>query len=96
MLEKTHGGRQAGRILAGVLGAINDHGPAVVTVALEEALAAGAFAAEGSGNLLTLTRHLPTRPVLTDTVVPLALRSVQIETGCAADYDLLLAAGGAS
>ena len=96
LLEKTHGGRQAGRILAGVLGAINDHGPAVVTVALEEALAAGAFAAEGSGNLLTLTRHLPTRPVLTDTVVPLALRSVQIETGCAADYDLLLAAGGAS
>jgi len=59
-------------------------------------LAAGAFAAEGSGNLLTLTRHLPARPVLTDTVVPLALRSVQIEAGCAADYDLLLAVGGAS
>jgi len=96
LLEKTHGGRQAGRILAGVLGAVNDHGQARVAAALEEALAAGAFAAEGSGNLLTLTHHLPRRPVLADTVVPLALRAVQIEAGCAADYDLLLlAAGGA-
>lgn len=96
LLEQTHGGRQAGRILAGVLGAINDHGQTVVAAALEEALATGAFAAEGSGNLLTLTRHLPVRPVLTDTVVPLALRAVQIEAGCAADYDLLLAVGGVS
>ncbi len=95
LLEQTHGGRQAGRILAGVLGAIKDHGRQPVTLALEEALAAGAFAGDGAGNLLTLTRHLPTRPVLTDTVVPLALRSVQVEAGCAADYDLLLAAGGA-
>lgn len=96
LLEKTHGGRQAGRILAGVLGAINDHGHESVAVALEEALAAGAFAAQGSGNLLTLTRNLPTRPVLAETVVPIALRRIRIEAGCAADYDLLLAAGGAS
>ncbi len=96
LLEQTHGGRQAGRILAGVLGAINDHGQEAVTVALDEALAAGAFAADGSGNLLVLTRHMPTRPVLPDTVVPMALRSVQIEAGCAADYDLLLMAGGVS
>jgi transposase len=96
LLEQTHGGRQAGRILAGVLGAINDHGQAAVSVALDEALAAGAFAAGGAGNLLALTRHLPARPVLADTVVPLALRTVQIETGCAADYDLLLAVGGVS
>jgi len=95
LLEQTHGGRQAGRILAGVLGAINDHGENTVTVALVEALAAGAFAADGSGNLLTLTRHMPPRPVLADTVVPMALRSVQIEAGCAADYDELLMAGGA-
>lgn len=96
LLEQTHGGRQAGRILAGVLGAINDHGQAEVAVALEEALAAGAFATEGSGNLLALTRHLPVKPVLSDEVVPLALRAVEIEAGCAADYDLLLAAGGVS
>ena len=97
LLEKTHGGRQAGRILADVLGAITDHGENAVTTALSEALAAGAFAAEGSGNLLSLMRQLPTRPVLTDALVPLALRSVEIEAGCAADYDnLLLAAGGAA
>jgi len=96
LLEKTHGGRQAGRILAGVLGAINDHGQKPVAAALEEALAAGMFAEQGSGNLLTLTRNLPAQPVLADTVVPMALRRVRIEAGCAADYDLLLAAGGAS
>jgi hypothetical protein len=67
-----------------------------VDAALVEALAAGAFGAEGEGNLLTLTRHLPARPVLTDTVIPLVLRTIQIESGCAADYDLLLAAGGVS
>jgi transposase len=94
LLERTHGGRQAGRILAGILGAINDHGQGVVDTALKEAMAAGAFGAEGEGNLLTLTRHLPARPVLTDTVIPLVLRTIQIESGCAADYDLLLAAGG--
>ena len=96
LLERTHGGRQAGRILAGILGAINDHGQGVVDAALEEALATGTFGAEGDGNLLTLTRHLPARPVLTDTMIPLALRAVQIDSGCAADYDLLLAVGGAS
>ncbi len=94
LLEQTHGGRQAGRILAGVLGAIDDHGQKAVTVALDEALAAGAFAAQGTCNLLALTRQLPMRPVLADTAVPMALRAVQIETGCAADYDVLLVAGG--
>jgi transposase len=96
LLEETHGGRQACRILAGVLGAINDHGHEAVTLALDEALAAGAFAAEGAGHLLALTRHLPTRPVLTANAVPMPLRCVEIESGSAADYDLLLAAGGAS
>ncbi len=97
LLEQTHGGRQAGRILADVLGAIADHGESAITTALNEALAAGAFTAAGSGNLLALMRQLPARPVLTDALVPQALRAVQIEAGCAADYDdLLRAAGGAS
>jgi len=96
LLEQAHGGRHAGRILAGVLGAIHDHGEATVTVALKEALAAGTFAADGAENLLALTRQLPPRPVLADTGVPQALRAVQVEAGCAADYDLLLVAGGAS
>jgi len=94
LLEQTHGGRQAGRILADVLGAIHDHGQPAVTVALEETLSAGSFTLEGGGNLLALTRHLPLRPVLTDAVVPPALRSIHVEAGCAADYDRLLVAGG--
>ena len=95
LLEKTHGGRQAGRILAGILGALNDHGEDAVTKAIQEALASGTFDADGVGNLLTLTRQLPPRPVLEDAAVPPALRAVEVEAGCAADYDLLLAAGGA-
>jgi len=90
LLEKTHGAKSAARVLAGVLGAIDDHGEATVTTALCEAMAAGAFDADG-GNLLALTRHLPTPPVLTDTMVPASLLAVQVESGCAADYDLLLA-----
>ena len=95
LLEKTHGDRQAGRILAGILGALNDHGEDAVTTAIQEALASGTFAADGVGNLLTLTRQLPPRPILDEAVVPQALRAVAVEAGCAADYDLLLAAGGA-
>jgi len=94
LLEQTHGPRQAGRVLAGVLGAIHDHGEGAVTPALEEALAAGAFAADGAANLLRLIRHLPSQPVLADNVVPLNRRGPQIESGRAADYDVLLAGGG--
>lgn len=93
LLEQTHGGRQAGRILAGILGAIDAHGETAVTIALTEALATGAFTTEGSGNLLALTRQLPPRPVLTEAEVPSALRAVRVEAGCAADYDLLLSTG---
>ena len=96
LLEQTHGGRQAGRVLADVLGAIHDHGQPAVTAALTEALAAGAFVAEGAGHLLFLTRHLPTPSVLSDTVVPMALQSIRIEAGCASDYDSLLGKGGAA
>ena len=95
LLEQTHGGRQAGRILAGVLGAIHDHGEPAVREALQDALNAGRFSAGGAGNLLLLSRQWPARPVLTDASIPGALRSVQIEAGSAADYDLLLTSGGA-
>lgn len=91
LLEQTHGGKPAARILAGVLGAIDDHGEATVTAALCEAMAAGAFDAEGGGNLLALTRHLPARPVLTEALVPASLLAVEVESGCAADYDHFLA-----
>jgi len=92
MLEQTHGGKPAARILAGVLGAMDDHGETAVTAALCEAIAGGAFSADGCGNLLGLTRHMPARPMLSDASVPASLLAVQVEAGCAADYDLLLAA----
>jgi transposase len=99
LLEQSHGPRQAARLLAGVLGAVHDHGEVAVTAALNEALAAGSFDREGSGNLLALTRQLPALRVLTDSAVPARLRTVAVETGSAADYDQLLwaatAAGGA-
>ena len=95
LLDKTHGGRQAGRIMAGVLGAVNDHGREAVSAALGESLAAGSFDAQGACNLMHLALQLPGRPVLADAAVPTALRGVEIEAGCAADYDeLLLAAAG--
>lgn len=92
LLEKTHGGRQAGRILADVLGAMNDHGEAMVTKALKQALAGGDLA-EGAVSLLMLAPHLPTQPVLAEAAVPAALRFVRIESGRAAEYDRLLAGG---
>jgi transposase len=95
LLERTHGGRQAARILADVLGAVHDHGEAAVTAALGEALAAGVFADRGRANLLALTRHLPARPALLEAAVPPSLRAVEVESGSAADYDLLLKGGAA-
>jgi len=92
LLEQTHGAKPAARILAGVLGAMDDHGEAAVTAALTQALAGGTFGADG-GNLLALAQQCPPRPVLIDSLVPIALRTVVVEAGCAADYDLLLAGG---
>ncbi len=94
MLEQTHGGRDAGRILADVLGAMEDHGEGPVTAALVEAMADNAFA-EGGAKLLMLKHHLPARPVLAENLVPAALRAITVEAGCAADYDLLLTGGAA-
>jgi transposase len=87
LLEQTHGAKKAARILAGVLGAIDDHGEDVVTAALEQMLR------QGRCDLLMLRRHLPHSPVLIDSLVPASLRGIDIEAGCAADYDQLLIGG---
>jgi hypothetical protein len=93
LLEESHGEKQAARILAGVLGAITEHGEAPVAEALNEALTSGSFNSDGAGNLLALKRYLPAPPVLTPELVPPPLRMVEVQTGRAADYDLLLAGG---
>lgn len=95
LLEETHGAMKAARILAGVLGAINDHGEALVSQAVLDTLGkVGAGRAIGeTGVLISLADHLPRRPVLEDQQVPLVLRNHEIASGCAADYDVLLAGG---
>jgi len=87
LLESTHGSQKAARVLAGVLGAIHDHGEDIVTGALFDALACGRT------DLLAIRERLPVEPVIFDGLVPDRLRQVQVEAGCAADFDHLLIGG---
>ena len=86
-MEETHGARQGARVLAGVLGAMEDHGEEAVTKALLEAMA------EGRTDLLCLSRQMPARQELPPELVPPALRRVEIARANVGDYDLLLAGG---
>jgi len=87
LLEQTHGAKKGARILAGVLGALDDHGEDVVTVSLKQMLQ------QGRCDLLMLHEHLPHAPVLQDSLVPASLRSFEVQAGRAADYDELLMGG---
>lgn len=88
LLVKTHGELQGARHLAGILGAICDHGENVVTQSLDEALA------RGRCDLLPLQRYLSAQPILLDsTRVPEGLRGLEVESVPAAEYDRLLAGG---
>jgi transposase len=93
ILEETHGGLRAGRIMAGVLGAINDHGEAVVRPVLVEALANGTLAEDGGVDLLGMASRLPARPVMDPCKVPAALRAIEVQMASAAEYDALLEGG---
>jgi transposase len=87
LLESSHGPQKAARVLAGVLGAIHDHGEDIVTGALSTALA------RGRTDLLAIRQHLPDKPVILEGMVPTRLRHVRVEAGCACDYDHLLLGG---
>lgn len=87
LLERTHGPQKGARVLAGVLGAIHDHGEEIVTAAIQDALA------RGQVDLLAIRRHLPAQPVLLTGLVPEKLRHVEVEAGCASDYNHLLPGG---
>ena len=88
LLVQTHGERQGARHLAGILGAIREHGEERVTAALAEAQA------EGRCNLLALRRFIPAAEELAEAKVPEGLRSIHIEAAHASDYDMLLMNGG--
>ncbi len=82
LLEATHGGREAGRIMARMLAAIVKHGEPKMQRTLAAALDAG-------------KRELPLLTALPDTQlteidVPEPLRQYAIESACAADFDALL------
>lgn len=87
LLESSHGPQKAARVLAGVLGAIHDHGEDVVTCALSTALS------EGRIDLLAIRQHLPPQPAVWEGLVPTKLRQIQVEAGSASDYDHLLFGG---
>jgi hypothetical protein len=76
-LEAAHGGREAARLFAKILGELETRGAASVVPALQRALTTGAP--------LTLAWIVVAAPPRVD--VPTPLRDLDIATGCAADYD---------
>jgi hypothetical protein len=73
--------------MAGVIGAIHDHGQDLVTEALLSAMDSG------SVDLLAIHRHLPSEKVVMNVMVPAALEQFHVEAGRALDYDQLLIGG---
>jgi hypothetical protein len=88
MLLETYGGKEAGRVLARILGAIIDHGEKPVSEAIKQALAGGRC------DLLALGERLHASQVVESIPVPEPLRAYEIESGRVADYDWLLTTGG--
>jgi transposase len=86
LLELSHGGREAGRIFAKVLGAVVEHGESAVADALKKALDGG------HRHLLELSSII--RSPLPETIeVPEPLRDYVVEAAKATDFDWLLEEG---
>ena len=88
-LVDAHGPRQAARIFAKVLGYIEVRGAATVAATL------GAALARGEPLLLALAPPGAEIANVAHDSLPVNLRAVEIESGCAADYDGWLARGAA-
>jgi transposase len=84
LLGERYGALEGARVLAKILGAVADHGPAPVATALGEALATGRF------DLLAL-RRCAAAPA--EVEVPERLAAYEIDTARAADFDTLLSEG---
>lgn len=87
LLERSHGALKGARIMAGVIGAIHDHGQDLVTEALLSTMDSG------SVDLLSIHRYLPGEKTEMRVMVPAALQQFHIESGSAFDYDELLIGG---
>jgi transposase len=87
LLVDRHGPKQAARIFAKVLGYVEARGLAVVAQTLQAALG------REEPLLLALAPPAPPEALLDAAALPYSLRAVEIASGCAADYDLLLVGG---
>lgn len=83
LLAESHGGKEAGRVFAKVLGAVVDHGEQRVASAIGKALRGG------QAHLLELAA-LRREPLPVEVEVPEALRQYVVETVAAAEFDALL------
>jgi transposase len=83
LLEETHGGREAGRVFAKVLGAVVEHGEGSVAQALSRALEGG------RAHLLALAA-LRRDPPSAEIEVPEALRQYVVESVPASRFDAWL------
>jgi len=86
LLQDTYGPLDGARVLARVLGAVNQHGAAVVGQALEKSLEIG------DSTPLGLVPP-PTREMPQTVTVPSSLMGYRVEAARAADYDVLLVGG---
>jgi transposase len=89
MLTKTHGERDAARVLAKLVAAVVEHGEDGVTAALTHVMR-DESAPRPRAALQTVHEQLETRPVLTRIAVPERLAGYEVEAGRACDYDFLL------
>jgi hypothetical protein len=87
LLYQTHGGLEAARTLARLLGVINKYDEVSVRALLEEAINAIPPTPAGS-------ERQEVEPTVTMIEVPESLRGYEVERASAADYDLLLVEGG--
>jgi transposase len=88
-LVDGHGPRQAARIFAKVLGHVESRGLADVARALQEALE------RDEPLLLALAPPVPALTLVAQEALPQSLRSVEVASGCASDYDTWLRGGAA-
>lgn len=87
MLAKTHGAREAARVVAQLVAAIVAHGEADVTTALRQVMQREKAA------LHAVHERLEAVPLPTRIAVPARLAGSEVEAGQASDYDFLLAGG---
>jgi transposase len=92
MLAKTHGEREAARVVAKLVAAIVAHGEEAVTAALTPVLGEERPALHRAA-LQTVHERLEAVAVPTRIAVPERLASYEVEAGKARDYDFLLAGG---